>query len=76
MRGEPNVQGATDVACTVPDLPGYLKWPTAKKHRHLADYLHAETYADGYYSNKPKFMGFVPQGVLRRKRDSGKRLRL
>ena len=27
-----------------------------KKHRHLADYLHAETYADGYYSNKPKFM--------------------
>ena len=56
MRGEPNVQGATDVACTVPDLPGYLKWPTAKKHRHLADYLHAETYADGYYSNKPKFM--------------------
>lgn len=35
MRGEPNVQGATDVACTVPDLPGYLKWPTAKKHLSL-----------------------------------------
>ncbi len=56
LRGEPNVQGATDVACTVPDLPGYLKWPTVPKHLTLADYCHKEAYAAGYYSNKPKFM--------------------
>lgn len=56
LRGEPNVQGATDVACTVPDLPGYLKWPSAPKHKTLADYCHKEAYAAGYYSNKPKFI--------------------
>ena len=56
LRGEPNVQGATDVACTVPDLPGYLKWPAVPKHLTLADYCHKEAYAAGYYSNKPKFI--------------------
>ncbi|MDO5532685.1 molybdopterin-dependent oxidoreductase [Sutterella sp.] len=55
LRGEPNVQGATDQACTVPDVPGYLKWPTLPQHKTLADWLHVETYADGYYTNKPKF---------------------
>lgn len=56
LRGEPNVQGSTDVGASVPDMPGYLKWPTGKKHATLADYLHAETYAAGYYTNKPKFL--------------------
>lgn len=56
LRGEPNVQGGTDVCVTVPDLPGYLKWPTTAKHATLADYLHNETYAAGYYANKPKFL--------------------
>ncbi len=55
LRGEPNVQGSTDVGASVPDAPGYLKWPTAKKHPTLAKYLEAETYAAGYYANKPKF---------------------
>ena len=55
LRGEPNVQGSTDVGASVPDAPGYLKWPTGKKHPTLAKYLEAETYAAGYYANKPKF---------------------
>ncbi|MCF0253781.1 MAG: molybdopterin-dependent oxidoreductase, partial [Duodenibacillus sp.] len=55
LRGEPNVQGSTDVACSSPDLPGYLAWPQTK-HKTLADYLAMETYSDGYYTNKPKFM--------------------
>ena len=55
LRGEPNVQGSTDVGASVPDAPGYLRWPTGKTHPTLAAYLHNETYAAGYYSNKPKF---------------------
>ena len=27
LRGEPNVQGATDMGMLVNELPGYLKWP-------------------------------------------------
>ena len=55
MRGEPNVQGATDMAMTAPDFPGYLKWPSEAKHPTLRDWLETETYGDGYYTNKPKF---------------------
>lgn len=55
LRGEPNVQGSTDVGAYVDSAPGYLKWPSAKKHPTLAAYLEAETYAAGYYVNKPKF---------------------
>ncbi len=56
FRGEPNVQGATDMAMTVYDLPGYLHWPTVATTPSLADWLHHETYSSGYYTNKPKFM--------------------
>ena len=55
LRGEPNVQGSTDVGASVHQAPGYLSWPTGKSHPTLADYLAVETYAAGYYSNKPKF---------------------
>lgn len=55
LRGEPNVQGSTDVGASVPDAPGYLKWPQGRIHKTLADYLATETYAAGYYANKPKF---------------------
>lgn len=55
LRGEPNVQGSTDVGASVPDAPGYLHWPTGKDGATLADYLHHETYSGGYYTNKPKF---------------------
>ncbi|MDR2492424.1 MAG: molybdopterin-dependent oxidoreductase [Coriobacteriales bacterium] len=55
LRGEPNVQGATDMAMLVYDFPGYLKWPTAASHATLREWLEHETYSDGYYTNKPKF---------------------
>jgi formate dehydrogenase major subunit len=55
LRGEPNVQGATDMAMLVYDFPGYLKWPTTSAHPTLRAWLEHETYADGYYTNKPKF---------------------
>ncbi|NTU89841.1 MAG: molybdopterin-dependent oxidoreductase, partial [Actinobacteria bacterium] len=55
MRGEPNVQGATDMALLVGEFPGYLKWPTVKKHPSLREWLEHETTGDGYYTNKPKF---------------------
>ena len=55
LRGEPNVQGATDAALLVYDFPGYLKWPTVEKHASLRKWLETETLSDGYYTNKPKF---------------------
>ncbi|MDR1713322.1 MAG: molybdopterin-dependent oxidoreductase [Coriobacteriales bacterium] len=55
LRGEPNVQGATDMAMLVYDFPGYLKWPTVASHSTLREWLEHETYSDGYYVNKPKF---------------------
>lgn len=55
MRGEPNVQGATDMALLVWDYPGYLKMPAQGKHDSLKMYLERETQCNGYYTNKPKF---------------------
>ncbi len=56
LRGEPNVQGSTDIGATMDFTPGYLAWPISQKHPTLNAYLSAETYAAGYYMNKPKFM--------------------
>lgn len=56
LRGEPNVQGSTDVGASCHQMPAYLSWPTGKKHPTLAAYLEKETYAAGYYANKPKFL--------------------
>ena len=55
LRGEPNVQGATDMAMLVYDFPGYLKWPTVAKYPNLRTWMEVETTSDGYYTNKPKF---------------------
>ncbi len=55
LRGEPNVQGATDMAMLVFDFPGYLKWPHAVESPNLRAWLEGQTYSDGYYTNKPKF---------------------
>lgn len=55
LRGEPNVQGATDMAMLVYDFPGYLHWPTEATTPTLRSWCEKETYADGYYTNKPKF---------------------
>ena len=56
LRGEPNVQGSTDIGATMNNTPGYLTWPIAQQHPTLAAYLSKETYSDGYYTNKPKFL--------------------
>ncbi|MCL1797349.1 MAG: molybdopterin-dependent oxidoreductase [Eggerthellaceae bacterium] len=55
LRGEPNVQGATDMAMLVFDFPGYMKWPTVQKYPDLRTWMEVETASDGYYTNKPKF---------------------
>lgn len=56
MRGECNVQGATDFALLAPELPGYCKLPKASKHPTLAAYLEAFTTSAGYWSNRAKFL--------------------
>ncbi len=56
LRGEPNVQGATDMGMMVNEHPAYLKWPNTAGRSSLRKWLEGETYADGYYTNKPKFL--------------------
>ena len=56
LRGEPNVQGATDMGMLVNEQPAYLKWANTTDRDTLAHWLESQTYSDGYYTNKPKFM--------------------
>ena len=56
LRGEPNVQGATDMGMLVANQPGYLNWPTEYGTPSLRKWCEKETYSDGYYTNKPKFV--------------------
>ena len=56
LRGEPNVQGATDMGMLVNEQPAYLKWSNTTDRDTLAHWLESQTYSDGYYANKPKFM--------------------
>ncbi len=56
LRGEPNVQGATDMGMLVNEQPAYLKWPNTTVRSSLRKWLEGETYSDGYYTNKPKFI--------------------
>ena len=56
LRGEPNVQGATDMGMLVNEQPAYLKWSNTTTRSSLRSWLESETYCDGYYTNKPKFM--------------------
>lgn len=56
LRGEPNVQGATDMGMLVAEQPGYIKWPTEYGTYTIGKWCESETYADGYYTNKPKFL--------------------
>ncbi len=56
LRGEPNVQGCTDMCVAPGDMPGYLQWPSDTKDRTLSEYLANETASDGYWANKPKFL--------------------
>lgn len=56
LRGEPNVQGATDMGMLVNEHPAYLKWPNTTGRASLRKWLEGETYSAGYYTNKPKFL--------------------
>lgn len=57
MRGESNVQGATDFALLANELPGYRKLPsTANKDFTLAEYLEHFTNPAGYWTNTAKFV--------------------
>lgn len=57
MRGECNVQGATDFALLAGELPGYNKLPsTARGENSLGEYLSKQTSTDGYWVNRPKFV--------------------
>jgi len=55
LRGEANVQGATDMALLWQDVPGYMGIPRQAAHPTLKDYLAKETPATGYWANKPNF---------------------
>ncbi len=55
LRGENNVQGATDMAMLFHIVPGYLGAPSEANHPTLKDYLDKETPKAGFWSNKPKF---------------------
>lgn len=56
LRGEPNVQGCTDMCIAPGDMTGYLKWPTDTRGRTIGEYCANETPSDGYWSNTPKFL--------------------
>lgn len=56
LRGEPNVQGATDMCMMPTDLPGYLKWMNTTDNKSLRAWCENQTYSNGYYTNKPKFI--------------------
>ena len=59
LRGEPNVQGSTDMGLLVHNTPGYLAWPTVAKYPNLRTWLDLETSSGGFYTNKPKL--FISQ---------------
>lgn len=40
----------------VNEQPAYLKWSNTTDRDTLAHWLSSQTYSDGYYTNKPKFM--------------------
>ena len=56
LRGEPNVQGATDMGMMVNEHPAYLKWANTTDRSSLRKWIESQTYSDGYYTNKPKFI--------------------
>jgi formate dehydrogenase major subunit len=55
LRGENNVQGATDMAMLWHIVPGYMGVPHEAAHPTLKDYLDKETFKASFWTNKPKF---------------------
>ncbi len=56
LRGEANVQGATDMAVLWDTLPGYLNVPRQALHPSFADYMTKEIPATSYWANKGSFI--------------------
>ncbi len=56
LRGHASIQGSTDIPTLYNMLPTYLPQPNVfKNHATLADYLHEETPATGWWHNFPKY---------------------
>lgn len=75
LRGEPNVQGSTDVGVSSHQAPGYLSWPTGKSHPTLAAYL-SKKRMPGLLLQQTQVLGVGTEGMVWRKRHQGKRLLL
>ena len=56
LRGHASIQGSTDIPTLYNMLPTYLPQPNVfKNHATLADYIHEETPATGWWHNFPKY---------------------
>ncbi len=55
LRGEANVQGATDMALLWQDVPGYISIPRQAAHPTFNDYVTKETPSTSYWVNKTNF---------------------
>src|ERR1700729_4225650 len=88
LRGHSNIQGATDMAGLFDSMPGYLKAPTPTD-ADLTSFLKRTTPTASkpqlwgswnYYSNTlfkhPGIFRVAAEGVLRRRSDEGKRVRV
>ncbi len=57
LRGHASIQGSTDIPTLYNMLPTYLPQPNVFHHHgSLAEYLHTETPATGWWSNFPKYV--------------------
>ena len=57
LRGHASIQGSTDIPTLYNMLPTYLPQPNVfHQHASLADYLHTETPATGWWHNFPKYV--------------------
>src|SRR5437879_4556850 len=57
LRGHSTIQGSTDIATLYNIQPGYINVPSAlRPHETLRSYLRAETQADSFWSNLPKYV--------------------
>ena len=57
LRGHASIQGSTDIPTLYNMLPTYLPQPNVfHEHGSLAEYLHTETPATGWWHNFPKYV--------------------
>ena len=76
LRGHANVQGATDLELLYHELPGYLPMPLRDAHPGPQD-VSREGDAEGRVLGEPaEVHGQPAEGLLRRRRHQGERVRL